>query len=124
MVRKLVIAALTSMLTQPALASTACVVTTDDQPDYYEIWFIGDSASPSIAYSSANFKSGKQTALQPANYTLRRFDRESRTVDLVFRNSGDTALPPSFSLVGAGDRVRLTIGSDVIEGAFTCDGDP
>lgn len=106
----------------PAVASqTACTFEGGKAPQYYELEFIGYSdVNPMIVFSSTVFGSGKRITLQPQSYSLTRFSQKAAMVHLVFRNPGNRALPPSFSLVGRGGKAQLTIGATVINGSLKC----
>lgn len=103
-------------------SQTACVFSADKAQDYYEVEFIGyGDTKPMIVFSSTSLGAGKRLTLHPGNYTLTQFSQKAGKVDMKFRNPEDPAQPPSFSLVGAGGRARLAIGSSIVAGDFKCD---
>lgn len=108
---------------QPALASqTACVFSAGQAPHYYELEFIGyGDAQPMIVFSSTAFGAGKRFTLKPENYSLRNFNPKAGTVNLEFRNPGDSSLPPSFGLDGADGRALFKTGSVIIGGNLKCE---
>jgi hypothetical protein len=111
-----------ALVSQPAAASqTACVISSDKAPHYYELEFIGYSdRDPMIVFSSTAFGSGKRFPLRSADYTLKQFNQQAGSVSLEFRNPNDPALPPSFNLTGISSGARLTIGPDTIRGVLAC----
>lgn len=111
------------LLARPVLASqTACIFSTGKASHYYELEFIGyDASNPLLVFSSTRFRAGQRIALPAADYRLEHFSQQARSVSLEFRNPGDPALPPSFTLAGTGEQAWLTIGSARIQGALNCD---
>ena len=116
------VAVLLALASQPATASqTACTFEGGEAPQYYELEFVGYSdVNPMIVFSSTAFNSGKRITLQSESYTLTRFSQKAAMVHLLFRNPGNSSLPPSFSLTGRGGKAQLTIGSTVINGSLKC----
>lgn len=102
-------------------SQTACVFSADKAHTYYEVEFIGyDDTTPIVVFSSTSLAAGKRVTLRPENFSLTRFSQKTGQVSLEFRNPGDRAQPPSFRLVGADGRGRLTIGSSAIPGNLKC----
>lgn len=120
---KLIVVMLLMLATKAAVASqTVCTFSADSAPHYYELELVGyGDARPLIVFSSTTFAAGKRTPLPPASYSLDRLNRSDREIDLEFHNPDDSALPPSFTLKGSGERVWLTIGSTRIRGDLSCD---
>lgn len=123
MMHSIALAVLLILASQPALASqTVCTFESGKSSPYYELEFIGYSdANPMIVFSSTAFGSGKRVTLQPADYTLQHFNSSLAAVLLEFRNPGNHALPPSFTLSGRSGRAKLKIGATAVGGTLHCD---
>jgi len=111
---------LLALLAQPVLASqTACIFSTGKTSQYYELEFIGyGDTKPLLVFSSTTFRAGQRIALPAAD--LKHFRQKARSVSLEFRNPGDPALPPSFTLAGTGAQAWLSIGSARLQGDSKC----
>ncbi|QDH69703.1 hypothetical protein [Marilutibacter alkalisoli] len=107
---------------QPASASqTACFFDSGQDPEYYELEFIGyDDINPMIVFSSTVNGSGKRITLSSENYSLEHFSQKTATVHLEFRNPGDDSLPPSFTLIGRNGLAQLKIGPTAVDGSLRC----
>jgi len=114
--------ALLTSRAEPAFGSqTACMFSTDEVPQYYEVEFIGYSDTEPMIVFRSELDSGKGFTLHPENYTLRYLSQKARAVGLKFDNPEDSTMPPSFTLAGVDGRATLKIGPSVIEGDLRCD---
>lgn len=107
-----------AMAAVPASAtSTMCTFEGSSGSSSYSIEFIGYGE---IATIQMNLPDGPRN-LPDGSYTVAEFDERKGKIDLAYRNPGDPSLPPSFTLEGVGDNVRMTIGEERIVGELNCD---
>ena len=111
-----------ALATPAAMAShTACTFEGGAAPRYYELEFIGDrDTGPVVVFASTAFAAGKRITLPARHSALSAFDEGTATVALRFRNPGDDALPPSFTLEGRNGNARLAIGGRLVDGTLHC----
>lgn len=102
----------------PASAtSTMCAFEGSSDSSFYSIEFIGYGE---IATIQMNLPEGPRT-LPAGSYKVSEFDERQGKINLTYRNPGDPSLPPSFTLEGVGDNVRMTVGEERVVGELRCD---
>jgi hypothetical protein len=117
-IHRVIFAAALAAAAIPASAtSTMCMFEGSSGASSYSVEFIGYGE---IAMIQMNLSGGPRS-LPEGSYEVMEFDQRNGKIDLVYRNPGDPSLPPSFTLVGARDNVRMTIGKERIVGELNCD---
>ena len=102
----------------PASAtSTMCMFDGSNESSSYSIEFIGYGEIGGILMS---LPEGPRS-LPAGSYEVLEFDEQKSKINLAYRNPGDPSLPPSFTLEGVGNNVRMTIGEERIAGVLNCD---
>jgi hypothetical protein len=102
----------------PASATTTmCMFEGSSDSSSYSIEFIGHGEIGGILMSLPN----GPRSLPAGSYEVLEFDERKSKINLAYRNPGDPSLPPSFTLEGVGDNVRMTIGKERIVGKLDCD---
>lgn len=102
-------------------SQTACTFEGGQPPQYYELEFIGyGDAKPMVVFSSTAFGAGKRITLPVEHYSVENFRQVAARLRLAFRNPGNEALPPSFTLSARKGEGRLSMGSITVDGALHC----
>ncbi|MDR6841466.1 hypothetical protein [Pseudoxanthomonas sacheonensis] len=102
----------------PASAtSTMCAFEGSSGSSSYSIEFIGYGEIGAILMSLPR----GPRSLPAGSYKVLEFDERKSKINLAYRNPGDPSLPPSFTLEGIGNNVRMTIGKERIVGKLHCD---
>ena len=94
-----------------------CMFEGSSDTSSYNIEFIGYGE---IATVQMNLPDGPRS-LPAGSYRVMEFDERKSKINLAYRNPGDPSLPPSFTLDGVGDNVRMTVGKERIVGKLNCD---
>jgi hypothetical protein len=98
-----------------------CFFEVSSQPVKFDLEFAGGNEVQMIYYSAP----GIHNAGIP--FELVDFDANAERVHLIYENQGDARLPPSFTLIGSGDKVRVHAEGKELLGTLDCypfKGDP
>ena len=105
------------MLSYPAQANSAlCFFWVPSEPSTYDLEFAGGDGFTQIYYHGAG--SDGPVSLP---FELIDFDSGADRVHLTYKNLGDTRLPPSFTLIGSGDKVRVLTSVKELVGTLDCE---
>lgn len=117
-IHRVMLAVFLAVAAIPASAtSTMCLFEGSSDSSFYSIELIGYGE---IAMIQMNLAGGPRN-LPEGSYKVMAFDEREGRISLTYRNPGDPGLPPSFTLEGVGDNVRMTVGKERIVGKLNCD---